>query len=114
VLFAVSKLSASIAMSLRVAARWVLVIYLGLLTLSAMLAFIRLSESTAMPGLAAIEHIFLALPWSFIIGVEPISRLSWHGMFAIVFAGLVSNFFLLGFVARLLEARHAQGADWKR
>ena len=60
--------------------RLALPFYLALVIASAALAVLRLSESTEMPGLQAIELVLLALPWSFALGIEPLSRLGWTGM----------------------------------
>jgi hypothetical protein len=66
-------------------------LYLALICAAAVLAILRLSESTAMPGLAAIELVILALPWSLALGIEPTSQLGWYAMVTIVFGGLGIN-----------------------
>jgi hypothetical protein len=81
-------------------------IYLALVVGAVTLAVLRLSESTAMPGLQAIELVLLALPWSFALGIEPLSHLGWTGMATIVVIGLVLNALLLQWLARLFELRH--------
>jgi hypothetical protein len=73
---------------------------------SAALAVARLSESTEMPGLQSIELVLLALPWSFALGIEPLSHLGWTGMATIVVIGLGLNALLLQWLARLLEFYH--------
>jgi hypothetical protein len=86
--------------------RFALPFYLALVTASAALAVARLSESTEMPGLQAIELVLLALPWSFALGIEPLSHLGWTGMATIVIIGLGLNALLLHWLARLFELHH--------
>jgi hypothetical protein len=82
---------------------WLLPAY-ALVVLGALVAAaVRLSESTEMPGLAAIELVLLALPWSLALGVEPLSRLGLSGMTAIVLGGLVLNGVLLRAIASWLH-----------
>jgi hypothetical protein len=81
-------------------------IYLALVVGAVTLAVLRLSESTEMPGLQAIELVLLALPWSFALGIEPLSKLGWTGMATIVVIGLGLNALLLQLFARLFELRH--------
>jgi hypothetical protein len=81
-------------------------IYLALVVAAAALAVLRLSESTEMPGLQAIELVLLALPWSFALGIEPLSHLGWTGMATIVVIGLGLNALLLQWLARLFGLRH--------
>lgn len=81
-------------------------IYLALVVSAAALAVLRLSESTEMPGLQAIELVLLALPWSFALGIEPLSHLGWTGMATIVVTGLGLNALLLQWLARFLELKH--------
>jgi hypothetical protein len=78
-------------------------IYLVLVMSAAALALSRLSQSTEMPGLQAIELVLLALPWSFALGIEPFSHLGWTGMATIVVMGLGLNALLLHWLARLFE-----------
>ena len=56
-----------------------------------------------MPGLQAIELVLLALPWSFALGIEPLSHLGSTGMATIVVIGLGLNTLLLQSLARLFE-----------
>jgi hypothetical protein len=84
---------------------WLLPVY-GLVVVAALLvAAVRLSESTEMPGLAAIELVLLALPWSLALGVEPLSRLGLMGMTALVLGGLVLNGFIFSLLAAWLQRR---------
>jgi hypothetical protein len=80
-------------------------IYLTLVVSAAAAAVFRLSESTEMPGLQAIELVLLALPWSFALGIEPLARLGWTGMATIVVTGLGLNALLLRWLARFLELK---------
>ena len=80
-------------------------IYLALVASAAALAILRLSESTEMPGLQAIELVLLALPWSFALGIEPLSHLGWTGMATIVVIGLGLNALLVRWLARLFVLR---------
>jgi hypothetical protein len=95
---------------LRSTNRLVLRIYLTLVIARAALAVARLSESTEMPGLQAIELVLLALPWSFALGIEPLSQLGWTGMATIVLIGLGLNALLLQSLARLFELHGCQRA----
>jgi hypothetical protein len=88
------------------ATRLALFIYLALITVAAVLAVVRLSESTEMPGLQTIELVLLALPWSFALGIPPLSHLGWSGMAIIVVTGLGINALLLQWLARFLELKH--------
>jgi hypothetical protein len=72
-------------------ARGMLPAYAALVIVACVVAAFRLHESTDMPGLAAIELVLLALPWSLALGVEPMSRLELGGMAAIVVIGIVIN-----------------------
>ena len=85
--------------------RWVLTVYLVLLTTALVVAAVRLSQSTEMPGLSAIELVLLALPWSLALGVEPLSHLGLGGMAAIVLSGLVLNGLILSWLATWLQRR---------
>jgi hypothetical protein len=85
------------------ATRLALFIYLALITVAVVLAVVRLSESAEMPGLQAIELVLLALPWSFALGIEPLSYLGWIGMATIVVIGLGLNALLLHWLPRLFE-----------
>jgi hypothetical protein len=83
-------------------------IYLALVVGAAALAVARLSQSTEMPGLQAIELVLLALPWSFALGIEPLSHMGWTGMATIVVIGLGLNALLLQWLARLFELRRTR------
>ena len=69
----------------------VLVGYLTLVVMATVVGVARLHESSEMPGLAAIELVLLALPWSLALGVEPLSHLGWTAMVSIVVGGIVLN-----------------------
>jgi hypothetical protein len=85
--------------------RWVLTVYLLLVLAALVVAALRLSQSIEMPGLAAIELVLLALPWSLALRVEPLSRLGLGGMTAIVLGGLVLNGLILNRLAAWLQRR---------
>src|SRR6266550_6574395 len=85
--------------------RWVMGVYLLLVLAALVVAAVRLSHSTAFPGLAAIELVYLALPWSLALGIEPLSRVGDGGMIAIVLGGLVLNGLLLWRLAGWLQRR---------
>ena len=85
--------------------RWVLGVYLLVVLAALVAAAVRLSQSTEMPGLGAIELVLLALPWSLALGVEPLSRLGSGGMAAIVLGGLVLNGLILSWLAAWLQRR---------
>ena len=65
----------------------------------------RLAESTALPGLAAIEVVILGLPWSLALGIDPLSRLGWPGMVVITLLGVALNALLLWKIIRVFELR---------
>jgi hypothetical protein len=69
------------------------------------LAAVRLAESTALPGLAAIEVVILGLPWSLALGIDPLSRLGWPGMVVITLLGVALNALLLWKIIRVFELR---------
>jgi hypothetical protein len=85
--------------------RWVLTVYLLLILAALVVAAVRLSHSTELWGLAVIELVYLALPWSLALGVEPLSRVDTGGMIAIVLGGLVLNGLLLSWLAGRLQRR---------
>jgi hypothetical protein len=66
---------------------------------------VRLDESTALPGLAAIEVVILGLPWSLALGIDPLSRLGWPGMVVITLLGVALNALLLWKIIRVFELR---------
>jgi tRNA A37 threonylcarbamoyltransferase TsaD len=68
----------------------------GALVLIAVAAgVVRLHESRDMPGLAAIELVLLALPWSLVLQIEPFSHFGCVGMLVIVGGGVAANTVLL-------------------
>jgi len=69
----------------------VLLVYLALVLLAGVVGAVRLHQSNEIPGLAAIELVLLALPWSLALGIEPMSHLGWSAMVGIVVAGIVLN-----------------------
>ncbi len=85
--------------------RWVLTAYLLLVLAALVVGALRLSESIEMPGLSAIELVFLALPWSLALRVEPLSRFGLGGMTTIVLGGLVLNGLILNWLAAWLQRR---------
>lgn len=64
----------------------------------------RLRESSEMPGLAAIELVLLALPWSLLLQIKPFSHFGWVGMLAIVAGGVAANTLLLRKLSRTRRA----------
>ena len=84
---------------------WVMTAYLLLVLAALVIAIVRLSQSIEMPGLGAIELVLLALPWSLALGVEPMSRLGFRGMAAIVIIGLVLNGLILSWLTAWLQRR---------
>jgi hypothetical protein len=87
----------------RLLARWLLPTYLVLVLAALVIAIVRLSRSIEMPGLGAMELVLLALPWSLALGAEPLSRLGFCGMAAIVIIGLVINGLILSWLAAWLQ-----------
>lgn len=85
--------------------RFLLSAYLALLGAATILAVMRLAESPAMPGLAAVELIMLGLPWSLALGVAPISHTGWPGMTAVVFASIALNGLLLWKIMGIFKMR---------
>jgi hypothetical protein len=83
--------------------RGVLWVYLALVLVAALVAAVRLRASSEMPGLAAVELVLLALPWSLALGVEPLSRLGWAGMTFIVLGGVAVNALIVAKLARWLQ-----------
>ena len=75
--------------------RIALLLYATLVVAAAGLAAVRLTRSLDMPGLGAFELVLLALPWSLLLGAEPLSRLGWAGMVSVVVGGLGINAALL-------------------
>lgn len=92
----------------RLTTRMVLFIYFALVVSAAALAVLRLNESTEMPGLQAIELVLLALPWSFALGIEPVSHLGLSGMAAVLVIGLTVNAFLLQRLLRFFDLRRTR------
>jgi hypothetical protein len=92
--------------------RGLLPAYVGIVIVAFLVAASRLHESTDMPGLAAIELVLLALPWSLALGIQPMSRLELGGMTAIVVSGIVINGMMVrtfaGWVTRLAMASRAK------
>ena len=89
--------------------RFVLSVYLALVAVAVVTAAVRLSQSREMPGLAAIELVLLAMPWSLALGVEPMSRLGWAGMAGIVIGGIVINALLIRSLAAWAQRRWGRG-----
>jgi hypothetical protein len=75
---------------------------MALALIAGWLAAARLSHSVEMPGLAAIELVLLALPWSLLLGVPPMSQAGLAAAGALVLAGVLLNArILFGLVATL-------------
>ncbi len=77
--------------------------YLALVVLASAMAAWRLSSSTEMPGLAAVEVLLLALPWSLMLGRPPIAQASLVIAGGLVVLGVAINAGLLHWAARVLE-----------
>lgn len=77
--------------------------YLVLVVLAGGIAAWRLSVSTEMPGLAAIEVLLLALPWSLMVGWPPIAHADLVIGGGLVLAGLAVNAALLGWAGIVLD-----------
>jgi hypothetical protein len=84
---------------------WVPIGYLAVATIAAIVAAVRLSESTEMPGLAAIELVLLALPWSWALTVRPVSTFALPGMTLVVLAGVAINVILLWWISNSIRIR---------
>ena len=84
---------------------WLVRIYVALALIAAGVATVRLSDSSDMPGLAAIELVLLALPWSLGLGVAPLSHLGDVAMAAIVLTGIGVNASLLWWLERWVRLR---------
>jgi hypothetical protein len=78
-------------------------VYVASVVAALVMGAARLYESTEMPGLAAMELVLLALPWSLTLGVAPISRLGMVGMAALVLTGAVLNILVLWQLVRRLR-----------
>jgi hypothetical protein len=82
-----------------------MVLYSVLALLSLGLAIDRLSQSADMPGLAAIELVLLALPWSLLLGVPPLARAPLVAEAALVVLGVIINGALVIGLVRAAEGR---------
>ena len=84
--------------------------YLLMIVVAGGIAIARLSGSTEMPGLAAIELVLLALPWSLLLGRPPLAQAGLVLRSALVAGGLLLNAVLLhgaaGALERLRDRRH--------
>ncbi len=85
--------------------RWILSVYLLLVLAALAVATVRLSQSTEMPGLAAIELVLLAMPWSYALAIEPMSRFGVGRMTGTALVGLVLNGHILRWLAARLQRR---------
>jgi hypothetical protein len=83
--------------------RLVAVIYAVSVLVFGLAAARRLTDSMDMPGLQAWELLLLALPWSFLIGVEPVSRAPLFVSLIVVLVGVVINGALLYLLGRAIE-----------
>jgi hypothetical protein len=95
--------SKDISAAFGLASRLVLFIYFLLVVSAAALAVARLSESTEMPGLQAIELVLLALPWSFALAVEPLSHLGSTPMAIMIVTGVALNALSLQRLVRFFD-----------
>ncbi len=77
--------------------------YLVLVVLAGGIAAWRLSASTEMPGLAAIEVLLLALPWSLMVGRPPIAQANLVIGGGLVLLGVAVNAALLGWAGVILD-----------
>ena len=68
------------------------------------LALPRLTASAALPGLAAIELVLLALPWSLLLGQRPFAGAGVTAGCALVLAGLAINTGLVYAIGAVAEA----------
>jgi hypothetical protein len=82
--------------------------YLLGIVVAGAVAVVRLSDSTEMLGLAAVELVLLALPWSLLLGQQPLTQASLVSSSALVGAGLVLNAACLYAAAGVLERRWKQ------
>jgi hypothetical protein len=91
-------------------------IYLTLVLIAVVLAVIRLHQSSEMPGLAAIELVLIALPWSLALQLEPLSHLARSAM-GIVLARIVLHGLVVlklsGWAQRHIRARQTGGVGNK-
>jgi hypothetical protein len=69
------------------------------------LATSRLQQATDMPGLAAIELVVLALPWSLLLGAPPFAHAPLFADAALVVIGVIMNGALVAGLAGKAEAR---------
>jgi hypothetical protein len=82
----------------------VLVLYGAMVFIGLALAVQRLSISMEMPGLAAIELLVLALPWSLVLGQPPIAQAPLAVAAGVLLLGLLANAVLLVILVRGAEA----------
>lgn len=106
--------SKEVQRNVRRLSKWVLWTYIILAMAALVVAGVRLSGSTEYPGLAAIELIVLALPWSLALSVEPFSRLGLIGMGIIVCGGLVLNGLALTWATSFLQRQSPRVGTGKR
>jgi hypothetical protein len=91
--------------------RGVVMVYVALVLVAALIGGVRLRASSEMPGLAALELVLMALPWSLALSVEPLSRLGWGGMATIVLCGVALNGLIIGTLAGWLQRGFSGGSD---
>jgi hypothetical protein len=77
--------------------------YLLLTLMACVVAARRLAVSTDMPGLAAIELVLLALPWSLLLEAPGLRQAGWFFMALIVFSGVLINALLVYAVGRAFQ-----------
>jgi hypothetical protein len=78
-----------------------MVLYSLLALLSLGLASYRLWQSEDIPGLAAIELVLLALPWSLLLGVPPVAHAPlFANAVLVVFGVIINGALVVGLVRR--------------
>jgi hypothetical protein len=63
----------------------------------------RLAASADMPGLAAIELVMLALPWSLLLGAPGLRQSGWILITLVVLGSVVLNTVMLYTISRILQ-----------
>jgi hypothetical protein len=70
-------------------------LYLALVLITCVIAARRLAGSMDMPGLAAIELVLLAIPWSLLLGAPALREAGFPLMTLIVLGGVLINAVML-------------------
>jgi hypothetical protein len=87
----------------RATARGLLMLYSVAVVVALVVAWRRLTISTEMPGLAAIELVLLALPWSLALAHYPVAHAPLMAGAAVVAVGAALNALVLVGLARAAE-----------